>query len=80
MQHVQELPLIFVNALHLDIEQGCGVHGQPQSHVDDIGQPLLVHALKSPELATEDGIVGKRTQVREVRKVAEPFFADARGN
>ena len=35
------LTFVFVNALHLHIKQGCGIHEHPELLMDVIGQALL---------------------------------------
>jgi hypothetical protein len=45
VQHVEQLPFVFVNALDLDVEQAVRIEGDADLAGDVIGQPHLVAAL-----------------------------------
>ena len=58
LDDVEQLPLVFVDALHLHVEQRIRRHGEAEPVLDHFGQPHLVGALDRRELRLEIRIVG----------------------
>ncbi len=80
LQHVQKLALVFVEALHLGVEQAVGIDGDAAGLADQLRQPLLVAALDLAEAVVEAAIVGELREPLELVEVLFPAFADARGD
>ena len=60
VQHVQKLPFVLVDTLHLDVEQGIRIHLQAvAAFFDDDGQFLLVEALDLAPALPEVWIIRK---------------------
>jgi hypothetical protein len=77
VQHVEQLPLVFVDALDLHVEQGIGIDLDAQPLADDLRQARLVVALDAHEGVAEGGVVGQRRQLPQLVEVLEPALADA---
>ncbi len=76
VQHVQELPLVFVNALDLHVEQRAGIHVQPGLGFQLAGEPDLVGELHGAPFLLERRVVGKCLQLLEFVEVSGPAVAD----
>jgi len=75
MQHVQVLPLVFVQPLYLDVEEGVRINGNPCSFLDERGKIDLVGSLYLPPLLLEYRILGPLLQPRQLLfHVAHPGF------
>ena len=75
MQHIEQLALVFVDALDLHVEQAGRVHADAGGLVDQRGQALLVVGLHGPEFGTEAGVVGMRHQAAQQVQVTPPGAA-----
>ena len=81
MQHVQVLPLVLVQTLHLDVEEGVRVDGDPCPFPDQAGKIGLVGALDLPPLMLECRIVGPLLQPRQLPfHVADPGLPELAGD
>mmetsp|Transcript_21532 Transcript_21532/g.83660 ORF Transcript_21532/g.83660 Transcript_21532/m.83660 type:complete len:662 (+) Transcript_21532:1047-3032(+) len=77
VQQVQQLALVFVDALDLDVEQAVEVHREAQLAADHAGQALLVGTLDGQELLAERRVGGQRLELGQGRQVLAPALADA---
>ena len=77
MQHVQQLPLVLVQALDLDVEDGVGVQGDPLLALGPAGKGLLVVPLDLLQPGEHRRVIGEAVQVRQVPGVGEIPVADA---
>ena len=66
VQHVQVLPLVLVDPLHLDVEEGVRIDGDPGPLLDQAGKIGLVGLLDLPPLFLEYRIVGQLLQPRQL--------------
>ena len=80
LEHVQELPLVFVNALDLNVEHRVGIDLDLESHHNDFSKALFVCPLHLTELLPKLGLGGKRSKFFELLKVTVPVGADGHGN
>ena len=80
MQHVEQLALVFVDALDLDIKQRIRVDRDIKSLLNDFRELYLVDAFDRTERVAELGIVGQFAQLGQLTQVAYPAFADTRSN
>ena len=69
VQHVQQLPLILVQALDLDVEDGVGVQGDPLLALGPAGKGLLVVPLDLLQPGEHRRVTGEAVQVH-------PLFPD----
>ncbi len=76
MQAVEELPLVFVNPLHLDVEQGIRIDGDAGVPLDDGGQTGLVPLLDMQKLVLKSRFAGELVQQFELIKIRDPVVAD----
>ena len=74
------LPLVFVQALGLDVEERLRVERDPRPPVDERGQVALCGQLHLPPLPAEPRIVGQRLELAELVQAAQPSIADAAGD
>ena len=58
MQHIEQLALVFMDALDLDIEQGRRIERQAEIGRDPVGQAHLVGQFSGAKLRAENGIAG----------------------
>ena len=83
LDDVEELALVFVDALDLDVEHGRGIDAHAHAAADELGELHLVLALHRRELLLEGGIVGEGLEfMQRFRIVHEPVadrLADQRG-
>ena len=75
-QHVQQLALIFVDALDLDIEHRGRVDDHPRLFLDDLAEPHLVVVLHVGEALLEFGGVRILLQLSKLFQVGDPLIAD----
>ena len=78
MQHIEQLALVFVDALHLHIEQSFAVDLHTHVFSYPMREAVFVGLLGRPEVGHKGGVAGQRGQPRQLRQVATPAFADAR--
>ena len=76
VQHVEQLALVFVDALHLHVEHRIGVDHDAHVLLDPVGQPQFVFALRVPERPGEGRLRRHRLQRFELHQVAPPALAD----
>ena len=72
VQDVEQLPLVFVDALDLHIEQAGRVDDDAQLTPDQIGQALLVGGLDGEELLAETDVGGQRRQRLDLGQIFAP--------
>ena len=77
VQHVEQLALVFVDALDLHVEQAVGVDLDAGAGVDVRRQPRLVGALDGEELGAERRIGRQRPQLGQLVQSQPPAAADA---
>ena len=81
VQHVQVLALVFVQPLHLDVEERLRIDADAGSLLDERGQRALVVGLDRLPLALETAVGGQRLEARElVLQVGDPAVADVPGD
>ena len=83
VQDVQVLAFVFVNSLHLDVEERIGIGRNPGARPDDLRQELLVAAFDRPPAVEETGVPRKGLQFPEPGQILDPrrayAFGDERG-
>ena len=72
VQHVEQLPLVFVDALDLYVEQRVGVERDVQLAFDVFGQTQLVCPFDGGKVTAELGVVGRRTQRGQAVEMQPP--------
>ena len=77
---VQVLPLVFVNALGLNVEQRGRVHRHAGAVGDARGETAFGGEFDFAPFLPESGIVGQRLQLAQLVEVFEPAVADAPGD
>ena len=80
MEDVQQLALVFVDALHLHVEDGVRIHLDAVVLENVLRQALRVLKLDVPELLQGLLIVRVDLQLRQLRKIRDPAVADAVGD
>ena len=80
VEHVEVLPLVFVQALDLDVEERLGVHLHAGALLDEGGEAALGRELHRAPLLLELRVVRQRLQFAELVEVAQPAVADAVGD
>jgi hypothetical protein len=78
VQHVEQLPLVFVDALDLHVEQRVGVELDPALGLDQFGEARLVGALDRAPFGVECLMAprSQRFELFQLRQVGDPAFAD----
>ena len=77
VQHVQVLPLVLVQPLHLHVEQRLRIHGDPGALPDERGEAILVGGLDRVPVRLETGVGGERLDADELRlQIRHPALAD----
>ena len=67
VQHVQVLPLVLVQPLHLDVEQRLRIDGDAGAFLDEAGQSArLLSAFTVAPLALEAGVVASGSSALEL--------------
>ena len=64
VQHIEVLPLVFVDALHLHVEERLGRDGDAGALGDERGETALVRELHVAPLLLELRVVGERLELR----------------
>ena len=77
VQHVQELPLVLVDALDLDVEHRVHDRARRPCPPYDGGELFLVRLLDLLELGAEALVVGELLQLLELGELGGPALADA---
>ncbi len=80
MQNVEQLPLIFMNAFDLNVEQRIHADINVELLLYHCNQSFLVCALYSSELFAKRCVIGKRNQALQLTQVLDPTRADARSD
>ena len=80
MQRVEQLPLVFVDALDLHVEQPAGSMCTPVSSLSSCASRALLRALHREEASCERRIVGEQLQLAQAIEVGDPAVADALGD
>ncbi len=75
LQHVQQLPLIFVDALDLHVEQRAGIDLDAEPFADQLGERHLVAVFDLPELLLERGVAGIVLHPHQIARIIEHAFA-----
>ena len=76
MHHAEQLPLVDVDPLHLNIEEGIGVDLQPGGILDDSCQSLLIRALDFLKLRLKACVRHMGFEIPQPKEVGEPVFSD----
>ena len=76
VQHVQELPLVFVDALDLYVKEGFGVHFDAEFVFDVLSEAAFVFEFDATDFGAEGGIFFERVEFCQLLKVAAPVFTD----
>ncbi len=71
------LALVFVNALHLDVEERVGRDRDAGALRDERGEPVFVRELHLAPLLLELSVVRERLQFAEPGEILQPPVADA---
>ena len=74
VHHVQQLALVFVDALDLHVEDGVGIDHDSGLVADGAGQLQLVLALDLLERGAKFRIFGPRLQVAQTAQVGDPLL------
>ena len=80
MQHVQQLPLVFMDPLDLDIKKTVRVNRDPAGRCDQPGQSFLVLLFDPEPSLVKIPVIGKRCQVAQMVEIRDPFAANGLGN
>ena len=80
VKYIQMLALIFMQALHLNIEYGLRVHGYTGVLFDVVGQILLVCLFDFTELPAESGVFHKCLELPEFVQMLDPAISDFAGH
>ena len=78
MQDVQELALVFVNTLHLHVEERVGVDFHALRFLEVLGEAFLVLLLDGHECLLEFGVLCERFEFPEVVQILDPAVANLR--
>lgn len=76
MQAVEQLPLVFVDALDLNVKNGRGVDIDAVVLFQNLGQLQFVLLLGFLDRALEARVLGPLLQLRQVLQVNGPGFTD----
>ncbi len=80
VEHVEELALVFVDALHLHVEEGVRADGDP-GVLQHVGrEPFLVGPLHGTEGLAEGGVVGQGFELADLFQIDDPVAPDAAGD
>ena len=77
VQQVEELPLVFVNALDLYVEDAVRIEDDAGLALDVVGQTHLVAAFRSGKVVAELLVVGRRAQLLQAIQIEPPVLAEA---
>ena len=80
MQHIEQLPLVFVNPLHLNVEQPSGIEFDFAFAPHKLGQTLLVAAARGHETAGEFAVPGIFLKGFQFVQLTNPAVADRFGD
>ena len=80
MKHVEELSLVFMDALDLHIEHRVRVYNEFEPHLYDLRKPFLIGLFYIPEGLAEVRGTRKRRKSSELREVLDPFRSDMPGD
>ena len=76
-QRIQQLPLVFVNALDLAVEDRIGIHDLARRRLEPVGEAHLGFALCGQErLPKARNLAANGLRSRELVQVGDPAFAD----
>ncbi len=76
VKQVEQLALVFVNALDMDVEHGLPIDLDAQVLVDEGGQALFVVLLDGAEGAAEGSVVRQRGKALQLVQIGDPVLAD----
>ena len=79
-QRVQQLPLVFVDALDLAVEDRVGIDAHAGRRLEPFAQTRLGLALGVADGVAKAGVVGERRELRELGEVGDPAVADRLGD
>src|SRR5262249_47813944 len=79
-ERIEELSLVLMDALHLAVEDGVGVHDLARRSLEPVGEQGLGLSLGLAELQPEALVLGERLQTTELSQVDDPAIADRSGN
>ena len=77
VQDIQVLPLVFMDALDLHVEDRRGIHHHAGALFDQCRKGGLVRVLDLAPFGAELGVVGQRFELAQLREIAHPVVADA---
>ena len=77
LQDVHELALVFVDALHLDVEHGGRIDPDPHPRGNQVGKLVLVVPLDGGKALAEARIGGEAPGLRKPLRIVEHRLADA---
>ena len=66
VKNIQQLSFVFMNALHLAVEDGIGVDGQPGGHAQPRGESRLGRPLGRAEAFQEGSVIGQGRDLLEL--------------
>jgi hypothetical protein len=78
MKDIQMLPLVFVNPLHLNIEERPGINGYAGSILDSQGQTVFALSLDGPPILQKSFVINELLQVSQPVQIRDPtitYFA-----
>src|SRR5947209_535578 len=79
-QRIQQLPLVFVNALDLRIEDRVGVNRYAGCRFEPVCELRFGLALCLAESETKVSVAGKRLEPAQLTEVCDPILANGLGD
>ena len=76
MEHVEVLPLVFVEALDVNVEEARGVDGDAGARRDLSRERFLVLPLDAPPLLAKRGVAGEGFECADQLEVMRPRLAN----
>ena len=77
---VEQLPLVFMNALDLNVEQRIGIDRGRRRVGDQASEPLFVGAFDGAELLSKCGVGRERLERPEPLEIGDPPITDGRAD
>ncbi len=75
-QRIEQLPLVFVDAFDLAIENGVRVDDLAGRRFEPVGEMRLGVAFGLAELVAKSFVIGKRFELAQLAEVGDPAVAD----
>ena len=79
-ERIEHLPLVFVNALDLRIEDAVGVYRLAGGVLEPVHELRFGFAFRLEERVTKTGIIGHGFQLLQVAEVFDPTITDGIGD